>query len=311
MQETRKRVLDALAEGPTSGPAVAETLGVSRAAVWKHVEALREAGFEVESREGGYVLTNVPEFGGAAVEYGLDAPLDVEYHDSTDSTNERARELAGEGAGDVVVLADEQTGGRGRLDREWSSPSGGIWLSVVCRPDLPPAQVPVYTLASAVAAAEAVRAAGVDAEIKWPNDVLVPTRDGEERKLVGILTEMEGEADRVSWVVVGIGLNANVDARAVPETATTMREQAGDVDRAALTRRLLERFDELRADPESVLPAWRELSSTLGRRVRVETPGGEVVGEAVDVEFPGTLVVDTGADEKRVSAGDCEHLRPT
>ena len=311
MQETRKRVLDALAEGPASGPAVAETLGVSRAAVWKHVEALREAGFEVESREGGYVLTSVPEFGGAAVEYGLDAPFDVEYHDSTDSTNERARELAGEGADDVVVLADEQTGGRGRLDREWSSPSGGIYLSIVCRPDLPPVQVPVYTLAAAVATAEAVRAAGVTAEIKWPNDVLVPTGDGEERKLAGILTEMEGEANRVSWVVIGVGLNANIDAGAVPETATTMREQIGDVDRADLTRRLLERFDELRADPESVLPAWRELASTLGRRVRVETPGGEVVGEAADVEFPGTLVVETGSEEERVSAGDCEHLRPT
>ena len=311
MQETRKRVLDALAEGPASGPAVAETLDISRAAVWKHVEALREAGFEVESREDGYVLTNVPEFGGAAVEYGLDAPFDVEYHDSTDSTNERARELAGEGADDVVVLADEQTGGRGRLDREWSSPSGGIYLSIVCRPDLPPAQVPVYTLAAAVATAEAVRAAGVDAEIKWPNDVLVPTGKDEERKLAGILTEMEGEADRVSWVVIGVGLNADIDADAVPGTATTMREQVGDVDRAALTRRLLERFDELRADPESVLPAWRELASTLGRRVRVETPGGEVVGEAVDVEFPGTLVVETEAGEERVSAGDCEHLRPT
>ena len=311
MQETRKRVLDALAEGPASGPAVAETLDISRAAVWKHVEALREAGFEVESREDGYVLTNVPEFGGAAVEYGLDAPFDVEYHDSTDSTNERARELAGEGADDVVVLADGQTGGRGRLDREWSSPSGGIYLSIVCRPDLPPAQVPVYTLASAVAAAEAVRAAGVDAEIKWPNDLLVPTRDGDTRKLVGVLTEMEGEADCVSWVVVGVGLNANVDVDAVPETATTMCEQIGDVDRADLTRRLLERFDELRADPESVLPAWRELSSTLGRQVRVETPDGEVVGEAVDVAFPGTLVIETESGEERVSAGDCEHLRPT
>ena len=93
MQETRRRVLDALADGPISGPAVAETLGVSRAAVWKHVEALREAGFEVESREGGYVLTSVPEFGGAAVEYGLEAPFDVEYHNSVDSTNERARQL--------------------------------------------------------------------------------------------------------------------------------------------------------------------------------------------------------------------------
>ena len=311
MQENRERVLEAVAEGPASGPELAEALDISRAAVWKHVEALREAGFDVESREDGYVLTSIPEFGGAAVEYGLDAPFDVEYRDSTDSTNERARELAGEGADDIVVLADEQTGGRGRLDREWSSPSGGIYLSIVCRPDLPPAQVPVYTLAAAVTTAEAVRAAGVDAEIKWPNDVLVPTGKDEERKLAGILTEMEGEADRVSWVVIGVGLNADIDADAVPGTATTMREQVGDVDRAALTRRLLERFDELRANPESVLPAWRELSSTLGRRVRVETPGGEVVGEAVDIEFPGTLVVETEAGKERVSAGDCEHLRPT
>jgi BirA family biotin operon repressor/biotin-[acetyl-CoA-carboxylase] ligase len=309
MQETRERVLDALAAGPVSGPALAEDLDISRAAVWKHVEALREAGFDIESRDDGYVLVGVPEFGGAAVEFGLEAPFEVEYHDSIGSTNDRARELAAAGEADVAVLADEQTGARGRLEREYTSPSGGVWLSIVCRPELPPAQVPIYTLAAAVATAEALRAVGVEAGIKWPNDVLVPDGD-DERKIVGILTEMEGEADRVSWVVVGPGINANVDAEVVPPTATTIREQVGDVDRAELTRHLLERFDELRADPESVLPAWRELSLTLGKRVRVETPIGEVVGEAVDVEFPGTLVVDTEEGERRVSAGDCEHLRP-
>jgi BirA family biotin operon repressor/biotin-[acetyl-CoA-carboxylase] ligase len=307
MQETRRRVLEALADGPVSGPELATELDVSRAAVWKHAEALREADFSIESCDDGYILTDVPEFGGAAVEFGLDAAFDIEYHDSIGSTNDRAHELASEGAGDVAVLADEQTGARGRLDREWSSPSGGIWLSLVCRPDLPPAQAPIYTLAAAVATTEAVRDLGVDAAIKWPNDVLVGP---EEKKLVGILTEMEGEADRVSWVVVGIGLNANIDAGEVPETATTLREEVGDIERAELTQAILERFDELRNDPEAVLPAWRELSSTLGRRVRVETPGGEVVGEAVDVEFPGRLVVETDAGEKRVSAGDCEHLRP-
>jgi BirA family biotin operon repressor/biotin-[acetyl-CoA-carboxylase] ligase len=308
MQETRERVLEALAEGPVSGPDIAEELDISRAAVWKHVEALREEeGFDIESREDGYVLTAVPEFGGAAVEFGLDAPFEVEYHDTIGSTNDRARELAATGAEDVVVLADEQSGARGRLDREYSSPSGGIWLSLVCRPDLPPAQVPVYTLAAAVATAEALREVGVDAGIKWPNDVLI---EGSEAKIVGILTEMEGEADRVSWVVVGIGINANIDPSEVPAEATTVREQVGDIDRADLTQHLLDRFDELRNDPESVLPAWRELSLTLGKRVRVETPGGDVVGKAVDVEFPGTLVVETEDGKTRVSAGDCEHLRP-
>ena len=305
MQETRRAVLDALSAGPVSGPELAEELDVSRAAVWKHIETLREEGFGVESHGDGYVLDSVPEFGAGGVEYGLSAPFEIEYHDSIGSTNDRARELAVAGESGVAVLADEQTGARGRLDREWASPSGGIWLSLVCRPDVPPAQAPIYTLAAAAATADALDGIGVDAEIKWPNDVLVGGR-----KLVGILTEMAGEADRVAWIVVGIGINANVDGDAVPETATTIREQVGDTDRAALTRSLLERFDDLTGSPEDVLPAWRKATSTLGRRVRIETTDGDVVGEAIDVEFPGTLVVATDEGEERVSAGDCEHLRP-
>ncbi|MEF8843384.1 MAG: biotin--[acetyl-CoA-carboxylase] ligase [Haloarculaceae archaeon] len=309
MQQTRRRVLDALVEGAVRGPELAERLDVSRAAVWKHVEALREAGFEIESEGSGYRVVGVPECGGLAVEFGLDAPFSVEYHEAIDSTNRRARELAVEGASDAVVLADVQTGGRGRLDREWASPSGGVYLSVVCRPDLPTAHAPVYTLAAAVAATRAAREAGVDAGIKWPNDVLVPTDDS-ERKLVGVLTEMEGEADRVSWVVVGVGVNADVPASELPPTATSLRELGVDVDRRAFVQRFLETFHGLGDDPASVLPAWREHALTLGRRVRVETPDCVVEGEAVDVAFPGALLVETAEGERRVSAGDCEHLRP-
>ncbi|WP_160133008.1 biotin--[acetyl-CoA-carboxylase] ligase [Halococcus salsus] len=306
MNETRYRILDAIAEEPVSGPELAASLGVSRTAVWKHIEALREAGFSIES-DGGYRLTGVPEYGGPAIELGLDAPFTVEYHDSLPSTNARARELAEAGETDRVVVANEQTGGRGRLDREWASPPGGIWCSVLCRPALPPAHVPVLTLAAAVAAVETAREAGVDAGIKWPNDVLVPTEDGEE-KLVGILTEMEGEADRVSWVVVGIGVN--VRSEGLPAGGTGLLAHTDDLDRRAFVQRLLERFDALRGEPETVLSMWREHALTLGKRVRIETPGGEVVGEAVDVEFPGSLVVETDEGTRRVHAGDCEHLRP-
>lgn len=317
MNETRRQVLEALAEGPVAGPALADRLGVSRAAVWKQVEALREAGFEVASTDDGYELEEVPEFGGAAVEFGLEAPVEVEYHDTVPSTNDRARELAAEGREDVVVLADAQTGGRGRLDREWASPPGGVWLSILVRPDVPPAHAPAFTLAAAVATTRAAREAGADAVIKWPNDVLVAGEDGgdaddSERKLAGILTEMEGEADRVSWLVVGIGVNANVDPDVLPagQPATSLRAEVGDVDRRLFTQRLLEEFHDLRADLEGVVDAWREHASTLGRRVRVETPAGDVVGEAVDVRFPGTLVVDTGDGREDVTVGDCEHLRP-
>jgi BirA family biotin operon repressor/biotin-[acetyl-CoA-carboxylase] ligase len=306
MQETRIRILEALDEGPVAGPDLADRLDISRAAVWKHVEALRESGFEIASDDEGYRLDSVPSFG-PAVAFGLDAPFDVEYHDSIDSTNRRARELAAEGRENVAVVADEQTGGRGRLDRTWASPSGGIWLSALVRPDVPAAHAPVYTLAAAVATARAVREAGVEATIKWPNDVLV---DG--RKLAGILTEMEGEADRIGWLVVGVGLNANVDPADVPaEGATTLRAECGDIDRRVLAQRLLETFFDLHETHDEVLPAWRECADTLGRRVRVETGDRTVTGEAVDVSFPGTLQVDTGDGTETVAAGDCEHLRPT
>jgi BirA family biotin operon repressor/biotin-[acetyl-CoA-carboxylase] ligase len=312
MHDTRERVLSALADGPVSGPELASRLDVSRAAVWKHVEALREAGFAITSGDDGYALTDVPEFGGPAVAYELDAPFEIEYHDAIPSTNARARELADEGATDVVVLADEQTGGRGRLDRTWHSPSGGIWLSVLFRPEVPMAGTPVFTLAAAVAVARAAREAGVEAVIKWPNDVLVAV-DGEERKLVGILTEMEGEADRVSWVVVGIGINANVDPEELPSDAgaTSLSAVRGEpVDRRRFTQRVLETFDTVGTDPEAILEEWREYATTLGREVRIDTPDGEIVGEAVDIEYPGSLVVDTGDEHVTVAAGDCDHLRP-
>ncbi|MFB6161462.1 MAG: biotin--[acetyl-CoA-carboxylase] ligase [Haloferacaceae archaeon] len=304
---TRRALLDALAAGPVHGPTFAAEHDVSRAAVWKHVEALREAGFEVESGDDGYRVTDVPDYGAAAVEFGLGAPYAVEYHDAVASTNDRARELASAGRADVAVVADEQTGGRGRLGRGWAAPPGSVSASLALRPDVPPAHAPVVTLAAAVAVVRACEPLDVAPRIKWPNDVLL---GDDERKLAGVLTEMEGEADRVAWLVVGVGVNANVDSGKLPAGATSLRAACGDVDRRRFVQRLLTAFHDLHDDPDAVLPAWRDRAATLGRRVRVETPSGVVEGEAVDVAFPGALVVETDAGTERVHAGDCEHLRP-
>ena len=325
MQETRRRVLAALETGPTAGPALAEELDISRAAVWNHVEALRDGGFDIADTADGYELASVPEYGEAAVEYELDAGFDVSFHDELASTNATARDRATEGADRLAVVAGRQTDGRGRLDREWSSPPGGVYASLVVRPDVPPSATPAYTLAAAVAVADAARAVGVDAGIKWPNDVLVseptdeaadgpttgdrdPPTDG--AKLAGILTEMEGEADRVSWVVVGIGVNANVDAATLPAGATSLAAEAAPVTRRGFLAQVIDRFVELTADLDAVLSAWRARALTLGREVHVETPRGTVEGTATDIEFPGALLVDSGEETVRVSAGDCEHLRP-
>ncbi|SHH37623.1 biotin--[acetyl-CoA-carboxylase] ligase [Halobaculum gomorrense] len=318
---TRRALLDALADGPVSGPALAERLGVSRAAVWNHVEALRDAGLVVESTDDGYVLADASGYSAEAIAFGLDAPFAVEYHDSVASTNDRARDLAAAGADDIAVVADEQTSGRGRLDREWCSPPGGIWLSLLVRPDVPPAHAPAYTLAMAVAVTQACREAGVDARIKWPNDVLVggdapdSAEDTERggRKLCGILTEMEGEADRVSWLAIGTGLNANIRPDDLPPSAdatSLLAERGEPVDRRLLVQRVLEEFDDLRDDLRGAVSAWEEHADTVGQRVRVETPSGVVEGEAIGIEFPGALLVDTGEETTRVTAGDCEHLRP-
>jgi len=260
----------------------------------------------------------------AGIADGLEAPYDVAFYERIGSTNDRGRELAREGRSGIVVVANEQTGGRGRRDRSWSGPPGGVYCSVVLDPYLDPDDAPMLTLGAAVAVARAAREAGVPAGIKWPNDVVVPVRDGkpveagrptdpgnahdgeiEERKLAGILTERTA-----GRVVVGVGVNANVDAERLPAGATTMRELVGDVDRRRFLQRLLEEFQDLTADPETIVPAWRELATTLGRRVRVDTPAGEVVGVARSVERPGRLVVETADGLERVSTGDCEHLRP-
>ncbi|PSQ18021.1 biotin--[acetyl-CoA-carboxylase] ligase [Halobacteriales archaeon QS_8_69_26] len=243
------------------------------------------------------------------------SPFSVEYHESIGSTNDRARELAAEGAADAVVVADRQTGGRGRRGRSWTGPQGGIYASVVLAPELPTDEVPMLTLAAGVAVARVAREAGTDAWIKWPNDVVVPVTGEEapgtgddptpEGKLAGILTERVDDR-----AVVGIGVNANVDPADLPDRAVTLRDLVDDVDRGAFVADVLVELDDLRSDPDGILPAWCDLARTLGQRVRVETPEGTVVGEAVGIDRPGRLVVETRDGRVQVSTGDCEHLRP-
>ena len=321
MNKTRSRLIKMLhdSSAPVSGPALAARLDVSRAAIWKHIEALRDAGFEIDSSPDGYNVTAVTGYNGPTITFGLEAPYRVEYADQYESTNDRARELAKmDVTDDVAVVADAQTGGRGRLDRQWSSPSGGIWVSLLLHPRCSPAELPVYTFAAAVAVVRAVQQCGIDVSIKWPNDVLL-SRDAPEmdsstgRKLAGILTETAGEADQVSWLIVGIGLNANIDSTALPPAATSLQSVTGAVDRRALLQRVLNSFAELTnpIDSADILDAWRAHSTTLNQQVRITTPRKTIEGIAVDIQAPGALIVQTDEGTETVHAGDCEHLRPT
>lgn len=238
-----------------------------------------------------------------AIADGLDAPYRVEFHERIGSTNDRARELAEDGETGVAVVTGEQTAGRGRRDRSWAGPPGGVYLSLVVDPDLEPGDYPLVTMAAAVATARALQDQGVETSIKWPNDVLATDADG-TGKLAGILTERVDD-----HLVVGIGVNANVDPGELPERATSAQSLVGALDQAALARAILDGIATRLLNSEEILAAWREDAATLGRQVRVETPGGTIEGEAVDVERPGRLVVATGDRTVEVSTGDCEHLR--
>lgn len=311
------------ADDVVSGEAISDKLGLTRAAVWKHVEALRGQGYRIDAvASRGYRLVAVPDRLRALELRPLLNTHDVgqvlHCHEELGSTNDEARALADADAehGEVVV-AERQTGGRGRRGRSWiSPPRRNVAFSVILRPqELPPARAPELTLVAAVAVCEALRHSGVPAGIKWPNDVLVGGR-----KIAGILTELSAEADRVHWVVVGVGVNVNTRPEDFPpelrgEATSILIERDHPSPRAlflAACLSELEAWYDRHAEEgfEPIRQAWRERSVTLGQQVRITTDGQEVVGLAEDIDETGALLVRTAPGLVRVTSGDVALLRP-
>jgi BirA family biotin operon repressor/biotin-[acetyl-CoA-carboxylase] ligase len=304
-----------------SGEAISDKLGLSRAAVWKHVESLRGHGYRIDAVPArGYRLREIPDRLTALELLPLLATHDLgqvlHCFDELASTNDTAKQLAEEGAAHgEVVIAERQTAGRGRRGRAWISPPGrNLYFSVVLRPDLPPQRAPEITLVASVALCHAVRRAGADAGIKWPNDLVV-----DDRKLCGILTEMAADPDRVQWVVLGAGVNLNTRPEDFPEElrsiATSVAAERGQpVPRAlfaAAAFALLEEWLDRHAEGgfAAVRDEWRVLSDTLGREVRVTAEGREIRGLAEDVDESGALLVRTGGGLEAVRSGEVMHLR--
>jgi len=235
---------------------------------------------------------------------------EIRYFDEAGSTNDIAKELARKGASEgLLVLAETQTSGRGRLGRVWQSPPGGIWLSLMLRPKLTPQEAPKLTFIGAIAVAFCIRNLGLDAKIKWPNDVLV-----NNRKVCGILTEMEAEIDVLHYVVVGIGINTNFKKDKLPidiqKTATTLKSELKEsVNRNEFIACLLNEFERaylvfLKKGFSPILEEWKELSCILNEDVRVYMDDKIIDGKAIDVDqASGALILklDNGSIEKILS----------
>lgn len=296
------------AAGPVSGERLSKVLGVSRVAIWKHMRQLQTVGYAIETTPKGYRLVKEP-----------DAPFpwmfgpresQMHYHQELPSTMDSAMELARKGCpAFTVVVAERQTKGRGRLQRQWQSTQGGLYFTMVLRPRIPLAEAPLINLAAAVdLAATITHLYEIPVQLKWPNDLLV-----EGRKLAGILSQMAAEPDRIDFINLGIGVNVHNDTRRVKPPAVSV---AALTDRTVSRARILEGFwDRLEqrltgGSLSGVVDQWKGRAVTLGKTVTVQTLNDQVSGLAVDVDPDGALVLET-ADGRRVTVlyGDCFHTQ--
>ena len=315
---TRDNVLTALkaaGDAGVSGESLARELGVSRVAIGKHMGALREAGYEIVARIGiGYLLLSAPDAPlPAEVAPALESSLWVrlEGGGETASTNDDARSLARSGVPEgTVVLASSQTAGRGRFGRTWSSPEGGVYLSAVLRPQVAPAEVAPLSLVVGIGVARGLKALGLDVALKWPNDVLLSGR-----KLAGVLLEMAAEADRVDWVVAGVGLNVhrqeNIEEHASEGAVAYLTDALSDIRIAQAAASVLDGiasayaewiaagFEPLRAEYES-------RSALTGRAVLVSDVSGAVRarGDVMGVDDGGRLLIVGGDGVQAIVAGE-------
>ncbi|MGN0415279.1 MAG: biotin--[acetyl-CoA-carboxylase] ligase [Agathobacter sp.] len=303
-------------EGYVSGQELCNKFGVSRTAVWKAVNQLKEAGYEIEAAQNkGYHLLSVPDVMDQVELESIRATewagCEIHYFDSIDSTNTKAKELAEEGhpAGTLVV-ADQQVAGKGRRGRAWESPHGtGIFMTLLLKPDINPNNASMLTLVAAMATAGAIsRVTGENAQIKWPNDIVI---DG--KKICGILTEMSAQFDYINHIVIGIGINVHNEEfpEEIRGTAGSLLLSCGKrFHRADLIEAFLEEFEKYYAiyleteDMEGLYKEYNLMLVNMGRQVKVLDPKEPFEGKAMGITKKGELIVDTWESRKLVSSGE-------
>lgn len=314
------RLLKEADGNPVSGEELGEKLGISRAMVWKYISYLKSGGYEIESYpKKGYILKVIPDMlYPEEIKSNLSTTLignDILYFTDIESTNNFAKQVADEAEEGTVIVAETQKSGRGRLGRNWQSPRGGINLSVILKPNISLDNAARLTLMAGLAVANTIRSFGLDARIKWPNDVLI-----NGKKVSGILTEVNAEMEQIEFIVVGIGINANVDINEFPpgikEKATSLKKELGrDISRITFVQKLLYEFEQQYINFKTqkfshILAEWINLSDTIGKEVAIMTPSKIIEGKAIGITDTGAISVLT-KEGKRVNliAGRCVYTR--
>ena len=299
-----------------SGQELCNKFGVSRTAVWKAINQLKENGYEIEAVQNkGYHLLSAPDVMDVTELESIHstewAGCELYYYDSIDSTNTKAKELAEDGhPSGTLVVADQQTAGKGRRGRSWESPTGtGIFMTLMLKPEINPNNASMLTLVAAMATTRAIRrVTGVPAMIKWPNDIVM-----NGKKVCGSLTEMSAQLDYINHIVIGIGINVHNEEfpEEIAQTASSLFLESGQhIHRASLIEAFLEEFEDVYAeylkteDMEGLQKEYDTMLVNRGRQVRVLDPKEPFEGKAMGITKKGELIVDTWESRKLVSSGE-------
>ena len=306
-----------------SGQDLSDVLKISRVAVWKYIKRIKELGYGIESRQKlGYRLKSyTDQLLPWEITSGLDAGTiwkKAYYFDTTDSTQTQAAKMAHQGTeGGTIIAAGKQTDGRGRNDRRWVSTAGGIWFSVILRPRFDVSAITMFPMTAALALSDAIKkSTGIQTEAKWPNDLTI-----KGRKVAGMLVDASLESNRIESMILGVGINFDVNANAVQSALEDTPGFYGAASLAArgktrppiLVRMFLEELEEIYDQLSSgktgrIKRRWIRLSSTVGKNVKIRTVNGTVRGKAVGIDDDGALLVSENSRITRIMAGDVTHM---
>jgi BirA family biotin operon repressor/biotin-[acetyl-CoA-carboxylase] ligase len=310
-QEILKQLYSAKGE-IISGIKLSDIFNMSRTAIWKHISALKKSGYEIESRSKGYVLLNHEDL---LLPFCFSEKLQgrIFHFQELETTMDKAKSLARDGAPHLsIVIAENQSIGRGRMNRKWFSSKGGLWFTIILKPETPPPLSYIYNFAASLSLSRSLRKLfNIDVYVKWPNDLLL-----NGKKLTGLLSEMATRGDMVEYINIGIGINVNNDPRHYEPKAIAIKDVLHkNVSRRLILETFLPDFQDLVQDIQAqaisckkIIEQWKEMTSTIGSQVQIETLTEVFQGLAVDVEETGALIIkDIQGKTQKVIYGDCFH----
>ena len=307
-----------------SGQDLSDVLRISRVAIWKHIKKIQELGYVVESKQklGYKLISNSDLLLPWEITSGLKTKIigqQAYYFDSLDSTQNQALKMAGDPANDgSVIIAEKQTGGKGRSGRKWVSPKGGIWLSLILYPKFDISITTLFPIASSLALSKSIEQVfKISPELKWPNDLTIKSK-----KIAGMLVDVSLESNKIEKLVLGVGINFDVDVKNIEKKlkntpnfygVASLGDYKKDVKAPYFVQVFFIELEKIyeslnKKDIKKIISEWTERSSTIGKEIEIDTVNGKIKGKAIKIDDDGALVINSNNKMTKIIAGDIIHL---